>query len=130
MWRREIHWVSWKKMCRNKNHGGLGFRDTWAFNEALLAKQGWRLITQPESLVAKVYKAKYYPKCSFMEAQIGNGASYTWRSIIHSRWILKKGCYWTIGNGDQVNIWNDNWLLNQNGSKSGASLRTTKPTQG
>jgi hypothetical protein len=57
--KRKIHWVSWKKMCRNKNHGGMGFRDTWAFNEALLTKQGWRFITQPDSLVAKVYKAKY-----------------------------------------------------------------------
>ncbi|GAU40964.1 hypothetical protein TSUD_187210 [Trifolium subterraneum] len=59
---KKIHWVNWAKVCRNKQSGGMGFRDLRAFNEALLAKQGWRLITQPTSLVAQVLKAKYYPK--------------------------------------------------------------------
>jgi hypothetical protein len=114
---RKIHWVSWNKMCKGKNKGGLGFRKSRAFNEALLAKQGWRIITQPESLVAKLLKAKYFPKCNFMEAKVGNKVSYTWRSILHARWILKKGSYWTIGNGEKVNIWEDNWLPHQNGFK-------------
>jgi hypothetical protein len=114
---KKIHWINWKKVCKNKKLGGLGFRDTWVFNEALLAKQGWRFITQPEALVTKVYKAKYFPNCDFMEAQMGNTASYTWRSICHSKWILQRGCFWTIGNGEHVNIWTDNWLPNQNGFK-------------
>jgi hypothetical protein len=117
MEKKKIHWINWKKVCKNKKLGGLGFRDTWAFNEALLAKQGWRFITQPDSLVARVYKATYFPNCDFMDAQLGNIASYTWRSIFHSKWILQRGCFWTIGNGEQVNIWNDNWLPNQNGFK-------------
>jgi hypothetical protein len=44
----------------------LGFRDISAFNEALLAKQGWRLMTNPDSLISKVLKAKYFPKCHFL----------------------------------------------------------------
>ncbi|GAU36821.1 hypothetical protein TSUD_320580 [Trifolium subterraneum] len=87
------------------------------FNEALLAKQGWRIATQPTLLVAKVLKAKYFPKSHFLEAKMGNIISYTWRSILHASWILKKDCYWTIGNGEQVNIWEDNWLPLQNGYK-------------
>ncbi|GAU35403.1 hypothetical protein TSUD_160540 [Trifolium subterraneum] len=74
------------------------------FNEVLLAKQGWRIATQPTSMVAKVLKAKYFPKSHFLEAKMGNRISYTWRSILHSRWILKKGCYWTIGNGEQRSL--------------------------
>ncbi|MCH91094.1 putative ribonuclease H protein, partial [Trifolium medium] len=115
--RRKIHWVNWKKICKHKNRGGLGFRNSCMFNEALLAEQGWRISTQPESLVARVLKAKYFPKCHFMEAKISNISSYTWRSILQARWILKKGCFWTIGNGDRVNIWEDNWLPHQNGFK-------------
>lgn len=34
----KIYWVSWRKMCKSKGDGGLGFKDLRAFNLALLAK--------------------------------------------------------------------------------------------
>jgi hypothetical protein len=49
---RKVHWVSWSKMCRSKEKGGLGFRNFECFNQAFLAKRGWRLITSPDSLCA------------------------------------------------------------------------------
>ncbi|KEH17434.1 hypothetical protein MTR_0015s0120 [Medicago truncatula] len=40
------------------------------FNLAMLGKQGWRIMTNPESLIARIYKARYYPRCNFFEATL------------------------------------------------------------
>lgn len=50
---------------------GLGFRDLKAFNLAPLAKQGWRLLSNPQFLLARVPKDKYFPHCNFIQAKLG-----------------------------------------------------------
>jgi hypothetical protein len=57
----KIHWMFWERMGRSKAVGGLGFRDLVLFNQALLAKPGWRLIQNPYSLSAQIIQAKYHP---------------------------------------------------------------------
>jgi hypothetical protein len=68
--------MSWEKMGRAKENGGLGFCDLESFNMALLAKQGWRLLQFPKSPVAKIFKEKYYPHTTYMETPLGNMPSY------------------------------------------------------
>lgn len=33
---KNIHWTNWKRLCDQKNKGGMGFRDIKAFNLAML----------------------------------------------------------------------------------------------
>ncbi|KAK9929717.1 hypothetical protein M0R45_026804 [Rubus argutus] len=88
----------------------MGFRSIAPFNLSLLAKQGWQLINQPESLAAQVFKARYHPNSSFLEANPLPDMSYAWRSILAGRQILSKGIRFQIGNGKNVSLWNDPWL--------------------
>ena len=107
---RKMAWISWESMCTPKSEGGMDFKDLKAFNLVLLAKQGWQLSQHPESLTHRVFKAKYFVKCTFMEAQVGKKPSYVWRSLMATKETIKAGSRWLVGNGRKVNIWHDRWL--------------------
>ena len=109
---RRMAWVSWEKLCKPKSNEGMGFRDFKALNLALLAKQGWRMLENPNALVHRVYKAKYFANESFLNAQVGRRPSYVWRSIMAAKDIIMKGSQWCIGNGQKVHIWEDRWIPN------------------
>jgi ribonuclease HI len=106
----KIHWMSWSKMGRSKYKGGLGFRDLVMFNKAILAKQGWRLMQDPNSVAATIIKAKYFPHSSFLDAPLGAKPSYAWRSIYHARDLLCNGLVWGIGDGRKIKVWGEKWL--------------------
>ena len=88
----------------------MGFKKIKQFNMALLAKQGWRLQTKPNSLVYHVLKARYFPHSNFIHATIGNNPSYTWWSILATQSIVREGLRWRVGNGRDIRIWEDKWL--------------------
>ena len=73
--------LSWDNLSLSKEEGGLGYRDLEDFNTALLAKQGWRFLQNPQSLVAKVYKEKYFLEGTFLDSELGSKPSFAWRSI-------------------------------------------------
>ena len=87
---RKTHWKAWDHLTRPKLCGGLGFRDYRLFNQALLARQAWRLIQSPESLCARVLKAKYYPNGSLVDTCFAGSASPGWRGIEYGLKLLKK----------------------------------------
>ncbi|XP_050133196.1 uncharacterized protein LOC126609285 [Malus sylvestris] len=99
-----------EKVAQRKISGGLGFKAVIEFNLAMLAKVGWRLICAPESLLAKVLKAMYYPNSSFLEASVGRGTSWGWKGILQGRKILKSGIRWRVSDGSNIRVIEDPWL--------------------
>ncbi|KAL0361161.1 UNVERIFIED_CONTAM: putative mitochondrial protein [Sesamum radiatum] len=112
---RRTHWVSWKRMCLPREEGGMGFRELKMFNTAMLAKQGWRILKRPDSMLTRVLKGKYFSSQCFLDAQLGTRPSLTWRSYIGARELLLSGCRWKIGSGTSIRIWRDNWLSRSTG---------------
>jgi hypothetical protein len=54
--KRKVHWESWDVLTKPKNYGGMGFRDMRLLNQAMLARQCWRIISKPNSLCARLLK--------------------------------------------------------------------------
>jgi hypothetical protein len=108
--RRRMHWMSWDKMTRPKSYGGIGFRDLKVFNQALLARQAWRLIQFSDSLCARLLKAKYFPSANLLDTAFIQNASPTWQGIEFGLKLLKKGAIWRIGLGSSARIFRDNWI--------------------
>ena len=85
--------------------GGMGLRDLRFFNLAMLGKQAWRLIENPNSLCARVLKGRYYHDSEFLSATRKKHASQTWRAILAGREVLYKGFIRRIGDGSTTRIW-------------------------
>jgi hypothetical protein len=115
--KRKMHWVKWPDLAIPKSCGGMGFKDFSLFNKAMLAKQGWRLISNPESLRARVLKGKYYNDGQFLTARNKRNSSHTWRAILYGREALKLGLVRRIGDGANTRIWEDQWIPSNPGRR-------------
>ncbi|CAL8999085.1 unnamed protein product, partial [Prunus brigantina] len=92
----------------------MGFRDLEVFNKALMAKQCWRLITNEQSMVHKVLKARYFSNCNFLAVGKGRASSYVWRSLIWGHELLLSGLRKRIGDGQETLVYGDAWIPKPN----------------
>jgi hypothetical protein len=61
----------------HKNAGGWRFKRIVAFNNAMLGKQAWKLLTFLGNLITKLLlEDKYFPKSDFLSSSISHNPSY------------------------------------------------------
>uniref|UniRef100_A0A803PQN1 Reverse transcriptase domain-containing protein n=1 Tax=Cannabis sativa TaxID=3483 RepID=A0A803PQN1_CANSA len=106
----KAHWKSWPSLCQSKFFGGLGFRSLIHHNQALLAKQAWRVLTTPDSIASQILKARYFRQSSFLQASKGHSPSFSWSSLLWGRELLKEGLIWKVGNGQTIRTLQDSWI--------------------
>lgn len=68
-----------------KKDGGLHIKEARILNQAMLAKLGWKMMSDPETLWVRVFKKKYLKNSSFLDVAIKPNASYVWKSIASTR---------------------------------------------
>jgi hypothetical protein len=121
--RKKVHWLAWDKLTKLKLRGGTGFKDLELFNQALLARQVWRLLQYLNSLSAVLLEAKYYPHGDLLDTSFARNSSPVWKGIEHGLDLLKKGVIWRVNSGHSINIWRDNWIPRSD------SLKISSPTK-
>ena len=120
-----IRWQSWTRLARAKEMGGMGFCDLQVFNFALLGKQGWNFIHNPNTLVARLFKAKYFPHGSYLSSSLGSNPSFVWRSVWSTKEVVNRGTRWRVGDGKSIYAWKDVWVRDLPGFRV-----RTNPTSG
>lgn len=71
--------ISWDKICRPKEEGGLGIRNQILQNKALRAKLVWRMSKEPHKKRAKILLSKY----------LDGGSPSSILSIANPPWVPK-----------------------------------------
>ncbi|GAU28887.1 hypothetical protein TSUD_293390 [Trifolium subterraneum] len=72
--------------CVRRMNELRGFRNFEAFNKAMVAKQVWNIVQNPNSLVAKLIKARYFPRW-----RIGSGDNIR---VMHDPWLRGSANRW------------------------------------
>lgn len=105
---RKICWVALDALAEHQ--GGLGFRDIQDFNVAILAKNSWRILTSPTSLLARLLLGKYCQNTAFLSATCPSSASHGWRGIVAGCQVIKLQLGKAIGNGNTEKVWSESWI--------------------
>lgn len=94
-----------------KQEGGRSWlRSLQEFNQALLCKQAWYLVTNSHSLLSEMLRARYFRQGTFFEAAGGVRPSYVWRSLLCARPLLEKGLRWFIRSSCSLRLAADPWI--------------------
>lgn len=105
-----IKWLAWKKLAISKEKRGLGFRNLHGFNLALLGKHIWKLCNNPDSLLSRLFKARYFPNSHVLQATKGSDSSLFWKGILEAKEQLQGGFRWIIGDGNEIKLFRDPWI--------------------
>ncbi|KAF9603601.1 hypothetical protein IFM89_037100 [Coptis chinensis] len=102
--------VSWDKVCKPKEEGGLGIRRLRELNMALLMKLAWH-VKYKEDDFAMFMRSKYFTRDN--EPIEYYTKSSLWPGIGWALHEVTSRSQWLIGDGNKVDLWRDVWVGEQ-----------------
>ncbi|XP_074288735.1 uncharacterized protein LOC141613892 [Silene latifolia] len=83
--------VSWAKICSPKKEGGLGLRDSFVWNVAVMGKLVWWVFFNPDKLWVKWISQIYLKGRTWTEYVPSGDVSWGWRTVCRVRDKLSSG---------------------------------------
>ncbi len=102
--------LAWKNLCRPLSEGGLGFKSFESFNEAMITKLAWWVLSKRDSLCVKVLRAKYKVSSNWISSRNSKSASISWRGVESVKPLLATGACKVVGSRGNTLVWEDNWV--------------------
>ena len=103
---RGIVLISWDKVSRPKNHGGIGFLNLHMHNKALLLKFLHKFFNKIDTPWVNIIWERHYQNRLPGEQKVG---SFWWRYVLKLLPVFKQHAICKAGIGDSVYFWSDKW---------------------
>ncbi|KAF4347147.1 hypothetical protein G4B88_007902 [Cannabis sativa] len=102
----------WNSLCLPLDRGGLNFKKFGDVNLALVAKLGWKLAKEEDSLWCKVFKAKYWGnrEQAFWNSDLPRNASFGAKGIMATRDLIRNEACWVLADGGKADLWASPWI--------------------
>lgn len=98
-------------------------------NSALLSKQAWRVIKNPNALWVRILKSLYFPNGDFLNIVRKRQDSWAWASLLHGRDNLKPNLCWNVGSGQKIDIREDLWIASGDRAVTHPNARICKVSE-
>lgn len=86
--RKAICFVKWERLTIPKAQGGLGLRNIYMLNQAMVLKNIWKLVTSGDALWVQAMKAKYHPYTPFWFSNRTTNCTRLWSAMMQHREIM------------------------------------------
>ncbi|KAF6135347.1 hypothetical protein GIB67_027221 [Kingdonia uniflora] len=106
--------AAWVNVCVPKSEGRLGLKRLKDFNESIMMRTLWNLVSGTVNPWTQWVKANYLKDKSFWTVKPPDDCSWAWRSILKKRVTALKYCKIIVGDGKSTFIWQDPWLIGDN----------------
>jgi hypothetical protein len=105
--KRQLVTISWKNLCKPFIQGGLSIRSLSKLNKATNLKLCWSLLNSQSSW-ARLLKDRVFRNNRPIQHHI---FSSLWSSVKEEVGVMMENSVGIIGNGENINFWNDNWCV-------------------
>ncbi|XP_074298055.1 uncharacterized protein LOC141628864 [Silene latifolia] len=92
---------------------GSNYVFAWCLNQSLLAKIGWKILSHPTSLIARVLGPKYkISSCTVLKSSFVRRGGQSWgeRGVHWGLHLLRDHLSWQVGCPSFLDIWKDKWI--------------------